>query len=58
MTLQQPIVTVRLVRWILTTLLLVVGWKHSHWSVALCLTLLSIGNEATFFVLQTKANLK
>ena len=30
---------VTLGRWILSIALLVVAWHHSHWSVALCLTL-------------------
>ena len=33
------------VRWLLTAFLLYVIWHHSHWSVALLLTLLCIGNE-------------
>lgn len=36
-----------LIRPILTILLLVVVWHHSHWSVALSLTLLFLFTEAT-----------
>jgi len=32
-------------RYSLTVILLVIVWKHSHWSVALCITLLSITVE-------------
>lgn len=35
-----------LIRFGLTIALLVVVWRNSHWSVALCLTLLSIAVEA------------
>lgn len=35
----------RLIRYALTIALLVFVWRHSHWSVALCLTLLSIETE-------------
>lgn len=34
-----------LIRWTITILLLVVVWKNSHWSVALCLTLQGITLE-------------
>lgn len=29
----------------LTVVLLVTVWRHSHWSVALCLTLLTVSGE-------------
>ena len=32
-------------RWALTIILLLVVWFHSHWSVALAITGLSIANE-------------
>lgn len=34
-----------LLRWILTAALLWVVWHHSHWSVALSMTLLAASNE-------------
>ncbi len=34
------------IRYTLTILLLIVVWFHSHWSVALCLTLSAIQSEA------------
>ena len=40
-----------LVRIASTTALLVVVWRHAHWSVALVLTLLSIGGEIDSFCL-------
>ena len=36
-------------RLILTVALLVVVWRHSHWSVALSLTLMSIGIEGIVY---------
>lgn len=33
------------IRLVLTVVLLVVVWRHAHWSVALCLTLLAIFSE-------------
>lgn len=37
--------TQRIFRWVLTVWLLVIVWLHSHWSVAVSLTLLFIASE-------------
>ena len=34
-----------IVRWLLTVALLYIVWHHTHWSVALCLTLSAFFNE-------------
>lgn len=34
------------IRWILSVALVVEIWKHSHWSVALTMTLLCVNAEA------------
>lgn len=40
----------RIIRWLLSVVLLVVVWRHAHWSVAAELTGLSIANELHSFV--------
>jgi hypothetical protein len=40
------------VRLLLTAALIVIVWKHSHWSVALTLTLLAITSEIRDFTTQ------
>jgi len=37
--------TAKIIRWILEGILLVIVWQHSHWSVALALTLQGIAIE-------------
>ncbi len=34
-----------IIRWTLSATLLVVVWQHSHWSVALVITLLTVNGE-------------
>jgi hypothetical protein len=41
-----------IIRLILTIALMYEVWTHSHWSVALSLTLLAIGNECQGFMLR------
>jgi hypothetical protein len=35
----------KIIRYVLTAILLIVVWNHAHWSVALCLTLAAIATE-------------
>ena len=37
----------RIFRFVLTGVLLAVVWLHTHWSVALAITLLTVANEIT-----------
>jgi hypothetical protein len=37
--------TITTVRWLLTVALLITAWRHSHWSVALVLTLIAVREE-------------
>lgn len=41
-----------ILRLLLTVVLLVIVWRHSHWSVALAITLLSVANESHLEVLE------
>ena len=43
--------TITIIRWILTSALMLVVWFNSHWSVALSLTLISISVEMVKVVL-------
>lgn len=36
-----------IIRWLFTVVLLAVVWSHSHWSVALSISFLSVANELT-----------
>jgi hypothetical protein len=45
----------RAIRCLLTALLLIVVWRHSHWSVALTLTGLCIANELNAWLLDEVA---
>lgn len=44
----------KIIRFVLTILLLIVVWKNSHWSVALCLTFNAMSVEAIAIVLKGK----
>ena len=39
-----------IIRWVLGIALMVVVWHHSHWSVALSLTLIFFALESTAFI--------
>jgi hypothetical protein len=39
-----------IVRYVCTVVLVFIVWRHSHWSVALSISLLSIGEEVAGYV--------
>jgi len=43
-----------LFRWIFSIALLIVVWRHSHWSVALCLTLNLAAMEGLIAIFKKK----
>lgn len=52
----KKLVKLGLVRWVLTLLLLWQIWTHSHWSVALGLTLMFMSLEAVAIALINARN--
>lgn len=44
------------IRWVLVIALLVIVWRHAHWSVALCLSLLALSVETQALLWRNVAN--